>query len=527
MITARGTIPFPWNANAAPVRALAANLQRFSAGMQQASAQMTSTANTAMGSWQGTAASQFTQHMSSRARTAAMVGTTMGRAAPVLHAYAAQITASCRAYSIAARAEKAARMAFPISKPAILAAQVAQGAAGMALQAAGTACGAQIGMIIVEVAAAEYLGVSREMFNSIAGGVTQIFESAWEFVSEGDPDALIRMLNTTVEIPTGNGSQRVNILGAILSSQPELNAGVQIIQGGLALFSEFTQPELTATDRPDLLETLQRNGYEVGTTGTVGIGNNEALLEDLRRSRSDQSVLVGHTYGTDSQGRGVLTLTLPGIVPPNESEFNNTGTRNVWAAAGSQITGTGNEEDAIYRWIQQQGLRRGDAVNLFAHSQGGIVSRNVANRLIRDGYQVNVVAYGSPDGQFSEGVRAFVAQNDRDPVPVGRLGGAGGVIATLRPNQQIITFDHEVEGDLFAAHDPRVYGRQLAQQRPDTQALHAFLRTQSQVRLDPSRSGVVAFEGPRTPSGRTIQVGQPNQPYAPLPATPVPVPTRP
>jgi hypothetical protein len=262
---------------------------------------------------------------------------------------------------------------------------------------------------------------------------------------------------------------------------------------------------LTAVERPELASLVIPTTVN-GVPTASELGQIMTNLEALRRSggvEADQSASILVTQGRAPDGTQVLSLVVPGMLPPNEAVWGSSGTRNLPNAAADQITGMGVQTLALRQWIETRGLQPGDTVNLYAHSQGGIVSRNVANDLINDGYRVNVVSYGSPDGQVREGVGSWAVQNLRDPVPVARVGGDVPVTSTLHPGQHIVTFDREVDGDLFASHDARVYGNYL-QERPASQgatSLNGFIDGQRQVQFDPARTTVVTLEGPCRPDG--------------------------
>ncbi len=517
MITARGTIPFP-PADSRPIQQLAVDLKQLSAGLNQSSTKLTGTASAASASWVGQAASAFAGHTNERARTVAAVGQTLGQAVPVLQTFAAAIDSTSAAYSAAAVAEHAARAGMPWTSVALGLAITAEGAAVAALQAAGIACAGALLVIELELAAAQFLGVSRDTFTAIKETATSIWDGIVELGTDMDADAAVRLLNTTITIPNGDGtSTRTSALGWLLDENPRVALMVGGIQAMIGVGVLLSAPPMQAVERPELASTVTQG--MTGAPDARQLGQLMANLEDLRRApgaEADQSVSLLVTRGTAPDGTAVMNVVVPGIVPPSEGVYASSGTRNLPNAGASQITGLGTEEVAMRNWITSQGLRPGDTVNLLAHSQGGIVSRNVANDLITRGYNVNVVSYGSPDGQFRPGVGAYVVQNLRDPVPAARIGGDGGESVTLHPGQRLITFDHEVDGDLFNSHDARIYGDQLMRRGntiPGAAELNGFLRGQQAVTIDPSRTTVVTLEGPCTPQGVCDGVPRPSSGY--------------
>jgi uncharacterized protein YukE len=518
MITVQGLIPYPPMADSRPIQQLAADLKQLSAGLNQSSTKLSGTASAASSTWVGQAASAFASHTNERARTVAAVGQTLGQAVPVLQTFAAAIEATSAAYTTAAVAENIARAGLPWTAAAVAAAITAEGAAVAALQAAGIACAGALLVIELELAAAQFLGVNRDTFTAIKETATSIWDGIVEAGTDMDADAAVRLLNTTITLPNGNGtSTRTSALGWLIDSNPRFAAAVGGIQAMLGVGVLLTAPPMQAVERPDLAGTVTQG--MTGAPNAAQLGQLMSNLEDLRRApgaEADQSVSLLVTRGTAPDGTAVMNVVVPGMVPPGDGLYASSGTRNLPNATSSQITGLGTEEVAMRNWITSQGLKPGDTVNLMAHSQGGIVSRNVANDLITRGYRVNVVSYGSPDGQFRPGVGAYVVQNLRDPVPAARIGGDGGQTTTLHPGQHLVTFDHEVDGDLFNSHDARIYGQQMMQRggtHSGAAELNGFLRGQQAVTIDPSRTTVVTLEGPCTPQGVCDGVPQPSSAY--------------
>lgn len=515
--TLPGAVPFP-PANAAPIHALANDLRALGSNLNGSSATIAATASSTTSTWVGQAGDAFRQHLIRRSATVASMGRAIASASPVLDTYGAAINSCQTAYNAAATAEFAARAAVPFSAGVLAAAIAAEAAAVGALQAAGVVCAGALVVIELEILAAELLGVSRAAFASVKEAAISIWDNVQEAVEEGDLDAAVSALNTTVEIPNGDGtSTRYNPLGMLIDAMPNVDQRLETAQDLFGLWVLATTPPLNAVDRPDLVDELVDSGYTVRPATASDHGANMTLLEMLQRrpgAEQDQAAAIFHTRGVEPDGDQVLNLTIPGIVEPGEGAwYGDSGARNLPNAAASQILSTGSEEAAIEQWVLRQDLPPGSTVNLVGHSQGGIVARNVGNRLSELGYDVNVVSYGSPDGEFAAGVDAYVVQNTRDPVPMGRIGGDDDSRVVFGENHRLIQFDHEIAGgDLRDHHDARAYGRILddnPEQSVDTIAFHAFLADQRHVILDPSATGVVAFEGPTTPQGAPVTVPVP------------------
>lgn len=514
MIRYHGTVPYPRSADPAAVRATASDLRRLAAEVEAGAGRLDRTAEAAQATWVGQASQAFAQHTLRRSTIVRAVARSIAEAPAVLERFAAEIEATQERYSIAAYVEREA--VADGNYPAAAVAIGAETGAVLALQAAGIACAASLGVIAAEIAAVEYLNVSRETLGALVDAATHLVESMYEAATEGDVDAFVSALNTTIMIPRADGSvDRTSVVGMTIDALPGVRGFVNDVQELYGTVVLLTAPTVTPVARPDLVAPLRAAGYVTDAPNAAQLGTNMSLLEDTFRATGvelDQSRVIMHTEGIGPDGRRVLTLTIPGIVPPGDGSWTGqSGDRNVVTATAQQITGTGPSEAALVDWVDSQRLPRDATINLFGHSQGGMVAQNLEALLRRRGYtDVNVVAYGSPDQQLTAGTGAFLVQNVRDPVPAARIGGDGGTSTTLHPGQRIVTVDVEVDTGLFDHHDARLYGRTLmGSGDPDAAALRRFLDAQRQVTLDPGRTGVVVLEGPRTPQGTPVEVRSP------------------
>lgn len=152
-VTIQGTIPYPPNANAAPITQLANDLQRMCKSLSSSAGNINQTAQAASGSWTGAAAQAFMQHLQGRAATVQGTAKLLQGAIAPLRTFAAAITSTSAMYTAAATAEQVARAGLPYTAAALAAAIAQEGAAVAAHQAAGAACGAAIGIIDVSIAA--------------------------------------------------------------------------------------------------------------------------------------------------------------------------------------------------------------------------------------------------------------------------------------------------------------------------------------------------------------------------------------
>jgi uncharacterized protein YukE len=533
----QGTVPYPVSADSRPIRALAHNLERLADELTTIGRRTRATASTSRQSWIGQAADAFAAHLDDRATAVESFAVDVAAMARPLHTFAAAIDTTSAAYDQAVTAEMIARHQLPVSWPAVAAALAAESAASAGLQAAGLACAGSLVLLRVADAIADALGTTPEVFDSWRAAAGQLWDAVAEAWEEGDADAIVAALNTTVDIRHRDGTTtRTSVFGWAIDSSPALRDLVDTVETVVGIGALLAAPDLTARDRPDLVAAIRDAGLDTARPLTLAEqGRLMSLVEELRRAPGreiDQSVVVAYQHATAPNGSRVLNLTVPGIVPPGErSVFGSSGTRNAPNAAADQITGHGVEAVAVRDWILQQGIAAGDTVNLFAHSQGGIVSRNVANDLVTRGIHVNVVSYGSPDGQFRPGVGAYVVQNQRDPVPALRIGGDGAVTTTLHPGQHRIVIDHEVDGGVLAHHDAVAYGTALQDggrgvpNSAGLEGLRGFVTGQQQLTFDPHGSGVVTFEGTRSPT-TGAPLGAP-EPYRVTVPQPVPAGRRP
>ena len=534
----QGTVPFPPAANPAPIARLSADLKRMSMSLQQGSAQLTSTASTATATWTGAASRAFTQHTNERARNVRTVAACVGRASTVLDTMSSAVATSIAAYQSAATAEQVARAGMPWTAAALAAAIAAETAAVVALQGAGVACATALAAVEIEIGLSQFLGVDRQMFEQYKESARQLWQAATEFAAEGDADAAIKLLNTSITMPNSDGtSTRTSALGWLLQADPKVNTLWQGLQGVFSAGVLLTEPPLAAIEQPKTMTAAMiAAGFQVRPTTATQLGINQDLVEMTRRRtgiEADQSMLVVHTRGVDSRDRSnVLSLTLPGIVSPDQPGALNgaTGSRNAVNAGASQISGFGQEELALRNWVLQQGLRPGDTVNLYAHSQGGIVSRNLANDLVTRGYRVNVVSFAPPDGQYREGVSVYNFQNERDFVPALRIAGDGGARTTLFQNQHNVRFDAAFPG-ILDNHESENYGPAIDRLPAGSSAgVDAFRRFQEdQARfVSTDHTGVTSYLGGRTPHGQPVDLRNPGSYVVPSGPTPghTPVPRR-
>lgn len=515
----QGTVPYPPNANASPIQRLASDLQRMSQGLQQGSQKLNATAQAAGAAWVGKAAEAYQQHTNERARVVASVAQSIASTVPVLQGMASAIVSTQAAYNAAVIKEQIARAGMPYTAGALAAAIAMEGKAVLALQTAGGACAASLAMIELEIAAAQFFGVDRQSFQAAKDGIVGVWESAKELMETGDIDAAVGVLNSAqVTMPQSDGTaQRTNAIGWLLNGNEKVKTAWEAMQSLAGSLVLLTEPPLDAMERPELANDFDAAGFSTTPTSRGEIGRNMELTELAQRPAGiepDQSMVIAHTLGTDTRdGSRVLTITVPGIVDPTTGAINGgTGARNVVNASGSQITGFGQEEAALSAWIRQQGIGEGDTVNVYGHSQGGIVGRNLANDLAARGIKVNLVAYGSPDGPLREGVNAWLYQNPRDPVPATRLAGDGGVTNTLHRGQYVIPVEFDA-GTLFDNHAASAYGHAIDQMpagaHPGNDALDRHLADQARyVRLD-GGVRVTTFEGPTNTHGEPISVPAP------------------
>lgn len=150
-VTMQGSVPYPPNAEAAPLTALASDLRQMAANLGQQGSQVAQVAQSMSSSWTGSAADAFVSHLTGRAVTLQQMGTAIGGAVAPIQTFAAAITSTQAAYSAAATAEQAARAGMPWTAAALAAAIAAEAAAVGAHQAAGAVCGAAVGMVVAKV----------------------------------------------------------------------------------------------------------------------------------------------------------------------------------------------------------------------------------------------------------------------------------------------------------------------------------------------------------------------------------------
>jgi PE-PPE domain len=497
MITVEGAVKYPRWVDARPIyefseimRALARTMNEGARGIRVAAISGPA--------WSGRAADDFNNHMSERSKIVTLLAEVASEAAPVIDAYAQAIESSQHTYSEAANIEVESRKYLPASYAVVEGAMAAEVAAIVALGVAGTTFAASLSGLMLKAEAADTFGITRNPYEVVRDTVNGIAD-AWNHNDIGT--GVVRGANTTGSVEHADGSvTQSNILGLSISRSGfgRLVSTLEVLGGVIGLLNATP---LTIRQTDGQLADLQAGGFKIQPANARELGVNLALTEEYQRAKGiepDQSSVIPYSIGIGPDGRRVISMHVPGIVPPGKGSVNGaSGPRNVTGAALSEITGLGTVETAIRQQLEALGVKRGDHVVLYGHSYGGIVARNNANALAREGIKVSFVSIGSPDGPLEPGVEAFMVQNTNDPVPATRIGGDGIEGARYASNQQVILVHQKAPGGVIDNHDSRFYGENLM--KTPNLALNDFLRRQNQVTLN--RTGMVTLEGPLTPSG--------------------------
>ncbi len=462
--------------------------------------------------WSGPAADSFHEHAVERSKVVMLLAEVAGQAAPVLTTYANAIDASQYAYSVAANTEVQARPYLPATFAVVEAAMAGEVAAIVSLSVAGTVFAAELTALMLKAEAADNFAITRNPYEVVRDGVNDLVDT-WN--SDDWWTSITRGANTTGRTENSDGTvTQSNRLGQLLSAAAgPLLKTLEVLGGVVGLMN--AKP-LTARQANDELRYLQSHGFKLQPGNALDLGIGLEKLEDFRRKQGvepDQSAAIPYQIGRAPNGQRVITLHVPGIVPPGDGSINgDSGPRNVSMAALSKVTGLGPLETAIRQQLENLDVRPGDKVVLYGHSYGGIVARNVANGLAREKISSAFVSYGSPDGHLEKGVEAYMVQNPNDPVPATRVGGDGMEGVRFMPQQHVILVHQRATGDVFNNHAARFYGENLTQ-TPNLE-LQAFLRQQNLVKL--TGSGMVIYEGSKSPSGNANTGSEPYRLPAPV-----------
>ncbi len=496
MITTHGTVPFPQWVDSRPISELAIAMRALAQSMAEGVTELQNKARNL--SWSGSAADSFTRHVVERANVVTLIAEVATEAAPVIELYAAAIESSQDAYCAAANAELQARPYLPATFTVVEAAMAAEVVAIVALGVAGTAFAASLSALMLKAELADTFGITRNPLEVVRDAVNGIVD-AWNGNDFGT--AIVRGTNETARFENADGSfTQINILGLSMTTSRfgSLLSGVQVIGGVIGLMNATP---LTIRQADGELTSLQAGGFRLQPSNVRELGINLGLTEEFQRaqgSEPDQSSVIPYSIGRGPDGRRVITMHIPGIVPPGDGSWNgNSGYRNVTGATASEVTGLGPVETSIRQQLENLGVTRDDRVVLYGHSYGGIVARNTANALRREGFGSAFVSFGSPDGPIEPGVEAYMVQNPNDPVPASRVGGDGMAGTRYASNQDVILVHQRAPGGVIDNHASRFYGENLTQ-TPNLE-LNDFLRRQRLVNL--TGSGMVILEGPRTPTG--------------------------
>jgi hypothetical protein len=513
MITVEGAVPYPGWVDSRPIREVASAMRSLSRSMTEGAAGIRDTARSSAGSWSGPTADRFAAHTSARSNTVDLLAEVASEAVAVVDAYAAAIESSQEAYSAAANIELKSRPYLPATFAVVETAMAAEVAAIVALGVAGTVFAAALSGLMLKAEAADTFGITRNPYEVLRDTVNGIVD-AWnndDFVT-----SIVRGANTTGTTENADGSvTQFNILGLTISSNfgPWVKT-LEVVGGVIGLLNATP---LTIRKADQDLKDLEVGGFQSQPKTVSELGNNLALTEEYQRAKGiepDQSSVIPYSIGIGPDGRRVITMHVPGIVPPGKGSVDgNSGERNITGAGLSEVTGLGTVETALRQQLENLGVKRGDQVVLYGHSYGGIIARNTANGLAREGIRSAFVSYGAPDGPLERGVEAFMVQNPNDPVPAARVGGDGMEGARYERNQHVILVHQRATGDLFNNHAARFYGENLTK-TPNLE-LKEFLQRQNQVKL--SQSGMVILEGPQTPAGESNTGREPYRLQPPVP----------
>jgi hypothetical protein len=503
MITEYGTVPFPGGVDSRPIRALSSAMRSLCQSITEGASGIRDVANTSSTfGWSGPAADRFGEHITQRSMIVTLLAEVASEAAPVIEAYADAIESSQDVYSQAATAEKQARRYLPATLTVVEAAMAAEVGAIVALHAAGTAFATTLTALMLKAEAADTFGITRNPLEVVGDTVSGIIDM---FAHDDVATGIVRGANTVGRVEHADGTvTQHNILGLALNSVIGWRLQAFQVVGGVLGLLDATPLSIRRADveLQDLLKpgpTGER--FMLQPTNVRELGISLALTEEFQRSAGvepDQSSVVPYSVGVDTLGKRVITMHVPGIVPPGTGSWNgSTGERNITGAALSQITGLGVVETSLRQQLANLDVKRGDRVVLYGHSYGGIAARNLANALAREGIEVAFVSYGAPNGPVEPGVEAHMVQNPNDPVPATRIGGDGIEGARYARNQNVVQVRQRAPGGLIDNHSSRFYGENLTQ-TPNLE-LDDFLRRQRLVNL--TSSGMVILEGPRTPQG--------------------------
>jgi uncharacterized protein YukE len=275
----QGSIYYPQNANSAPIRELANNLQQLSKSLVEGGTQLSQTAEYALGSWAGQAAQAYSDHTNKRARTVKSVGTALGKTSPILQTFAAAIDSTSVLYNAGVLEEWAGMCSVPIGTAAIAAGKATQTAAVASLQAAGMTCAGALVAVEAEIAAAQFFGVDKSSLDGLKDAAGSIWESVVDLVTSGDTGAAMSALDNTT-----------NVLGLI-----------GILAGGGAAgssgrVSQSQKPQLTAQQQ-QLVDygTSLNNGKSAVKPFVWGV---EGAAEGLRYGAENYSTTVNRRNGT-------------------------------------------------------------------------------------------------------------------------------------------------------------------------------------------------------------------------------------
>ncbi|MDR2252595.1 MAG: GPI inositol-deacylase [Bifidobacteriaceae bacterium] len=253
------------------------------------------------------------------------------------------------------------------------------------------------------------------------------------------------------------------------SHQADLTAVV----GGLAVPGFQWEPPSTSTASrglgglvlmltgPDNLSFAVKRVSQTATGAPAGMGDVTQRILDLARSRSEDTTKIGITKVVSKAGAVSWLVTIPGTATPDITSPNPAGMlTNFLAVAGDpNVIGL-----ATCAALRDAGAKKGEPVVLAGHSQGGIVSAQLAaDEDFNSLYSVaGILTLGSPIGAMKPpvGQQWMSIEHVQDPVPALSPTSEYGSrhTAVIRDLAEASDEDlHEAQSDPEVAHTGSTY----------------------------------------------------------------------
>jgi hypothetical protein len=302
VIGIQGSVPFPPQADPAPIVAASVGLASAVTGLVATQAMALATNELTQGNWAGAASTGTSNQLSQRIEHTVEIIGAIEATIPALETLAAAVTTAEAAYTAAAMAEQVARAGLPWTSAALAAAITEEVAAVAGLEAAGAAAAAEFGAIAAVLEAMDFGGIAD--LGAIAGQAV-----SWEVTNSG-----LLPANSVIAkaiAPVISGAITGGGTGVLTGLEGALMSGATSAAMGAATSTGATAGSATSTGTASSMGNAAATGASLdsllGAPVTIS-----APLDLLGSSSSTNTGAV--TSGPDPLGLGSVSSDLDSLL---------------------------------------------------------------------------------------------------------------------------------------------------------------------------------------------------------------------